>query len=88
LERTVAAGAEIIQHCVSVGGTITGEHGVGMEKDKLMPLLFSESDLEVMKLLREAFNRNSILNPQKIFPTTRSCRETGAAAISPELRKA
>jgi glycolate oxidase len=53
-----------------------------------MPLLFSESDLEVMKLLREAFNRNSILNPQKIFPTTRSCRETGAAAISPELRKA
>ena len=88
LEKTVAAGAEIIQHCVSVGGTITGEHGVGMEKDKLMPLLFSESDLEVMKLLREAFNRNSILNPQKIFPTTRSCRETGAAAISPELRKA
>ena len=88
LEKTVAAGAEIIGYCVSVGGTITGEHGVGMEKDKLMPLLFSESDLEVMKLLREAFNRNSILNPQKIFPTTRSCRETGAAAIPPGLRKA
>jgi glycolate oxidase len=52
-----------------------------------MPLLFSETDLAVMYDLREAFNRNSVLNPQKIFPTTRSCRETGTAAIHPSLRK-
>jgi glycolate oxidase len=88
LEKTVAAGADILAYCVSVGGTITGEHGVGMEKDKLMSLLFTESDMDVMKSLREAFNKASILNPQKIFPTTRSCRETGAAAIPPMMRKA
>jgi glycolate oxidase len=87
LEKTIAAGAEILEHCVSVGGSITGEHGVGMEKDKLMPLLFTESDMDVMKSLREAFNPNSLFNPGKIFPTTRSCRETGAAAISPQMRK-
>ena len=87
LQRTIAAGAEILAYCVSVGGTITGEHGVGMEKDKLMSLLFSENDMEVMKSLREAFNKSSILNPSKIFPTTRSCRETGAASIPPLMRK-
>ena len=87
LEQTIAAGADILAYCVSVGGTITGEHGVGMEKNNLMPLLFSETDLAVMRDLREAFNRKSILNPQKIFPTTRSCRETGTAAIHPSLRK-
>ena len=81
LEKTIAAGADILAYCVSVGGTITGEHGVGMEKNNLMPLLFTETDMDVMKDLREAFNRNSILNPQKIFPTTRSCRETGSAAF-------
>jgi glycolate oxidase len=87
LEKTIAAGADILQYCVSVGGTITGEHGVGMEKDKLMPLLFSETDMDVMKSLREAFNPNGLFNPGKIFPTTRGCRETGAAVIPPELRK-
>lgn len=87
LEKTIAAGAEILGHCVSVGGTITGEHGVGMEKDKLMPMLFTETDMDVMKSLREAFNPKSLFNPRKIFPTTRSCRETGAGAIPPELRK-
>jgi glycolate oxidase len=88
LERTIAAGADILAYCVSVGGTITGEHGVGMEKNNLMPLLFSQTDLAVMFDLREAFNRHSVLNPHKIFPTTRSCRETGSAAIHPSLRKA
>ena len=87
LEKTIAAGADILAYCVSVGGTITGEHGVGMEKNNLMPLLFTETDMDVMKDLREAFNRKSILNPQKIFPSTRSCRETGSAAIHPSLRK-
>ncbi len=76
VKRTHEAGAEILRRCVSVGGTITGEHGVGMEKNELMPLLFSEDDLDVMKRVHDAFNPQSVLNPHKIFPTPRSCRET------------
>jgi len=79
--RTLAAGREILEYCVSVGGSITGEHGVGMEKSELMPMLFTADDLEVMARLRNAFNPDSILNPQKIFPITRSCRETSGAAL-------
>ncbi|MCI0353499.1 MAG: FAD-binding protein, partial [Acidobacteria bacterium] len=67
-QRTLAAGTEILQYCVSVGGSITGEHGVGMEKNELMPLLFTGDDLEVMTRLRNAFNPRSILNPQKVLP--------------------
>jgi glycolate dehydrogenase FAD-linked subunit len=77
--RTMAAAREILQYCVRVGGSLTGEHGVGMEKNELMPLLFTEDDLDVMARLRAVFNPRSTLNPQKMFPTTRSCRETNAA---------
>ena len=66
---------------MSVGGSITGEHGVGMEKNELMPMLFTADDLEVMARLRNAFNPDSLLNPQKMFPTTRSCRETTGASL-------
>jgi len=86
LKRTVAAGADILAYCVSLGGSITGEHGVGMEKNALMPLLFNETDLDVMLRLHNAFNPG-VLNPQKVFPTPRSCRETGSASIPPELRR-
>jgi glycolate oxidase len=79
VERTHQAGRMILQYCVDCGGTITGEHGVGMEKNELMPLLFSDDDLEVMKRVHDAFNPNSVLNPQKLFPTPRSCRETNIA---------
>jgi glycolate oxidase len=51
-----------------------------MEKNELMPLLFTEDDLEVMQRLRDCFNPRSILNPQKIFPTARACREISASA--------
>ncbi|MGH9556038.1 MAG: FAD-linked oxidase C-terminal domain-containing protein [Terriglobales bacterium] len=78
-QRTLAAGKEILEYCVRVGGSITGEHGVGMEKNELMPLMFNEQDLEVMTRLRNAFNPRSILNPQKVLPATRSCRETLAS---------
>ena len=79
-ERTLAAGKEILAFCVSVGGSITGEHGVGMEKNEIMSLLFSEDDLEVMRRLHDAFKPGSMLNPEKIFPSTRSCREIAASA--------
>jgi len=76
LELVQEAGAEILEWCVKAGGSITGEHGVGLEKRNLMPLLFTEDDLEVMLSLRNAFNPAGVLNPGKLFPTTRMCRET------------
>ena len=79
VQRTHDAGREILQYCCSVGGSITGEHGVGMEKNELMSMLFSDDDIEVMIRLHNAFNAASVLNPQKLFPTTRSCRETMAS---------
>jgi glycolate oxidase len=74
-QRTLNAGREILEFCIAVGGSITGEHGVGMEKQDLMCSLFSESEREVMTRLRHCFNPNSVLNPQKLLPSTRTCRE-------------
>ena len=72
---TVQAADEIIEFCIQVGGSITGEHGVGMEKDRLMPLLFSEIDLELMRRVRDVFNPDGLLNPGKILPTSKGCGE-------------
>ena len=72
---TVAASDEIIAFCVQAGGSITGEHGVGMEKDRLMPLLFSSADLDLMQRVRGVFNPEGLLNPGKIFPTSKGCGE-------------
>ncbi len=76
VRRTHEAGSEILQYCIEVGGSITGEHGVGMEKNEMMPLLFTGDDLNVMQRLHDAFNPRNLLNPGKVFPTSRSCRET------------
>jgi glycolate oxidase len=73
--RAVAAGSEIIRCCIDMGGSITGEHGVGMEKDHLMPFLFSESDLKLMRGVRDVFNPVGLLNPGKIFPSSKACGE-------------
>jgi glycolate oxidase len=77
-QKTIAAGREILEYCVSVGGSITGEHGVGMEKMDMMDVLFNEDDLTVMHRLKDVFNPDGALNPQKMLPTTRRCRETMA----------
>lgn len=74
--RTLKAGEEILQYCIDVGGSITGEHGVGMEKIDMMPKLFSAASLDVMKRLRNVFNPRGTLNPMKLIPGARSCRET------------
>ncbi len=79
VERTHEAARLILQRCVEAGGTITGEHGVGMEKNELMPLMFSAADLEVMQRVRDALNPQSVLNPHKLLPMPRSCRETNIA---------
>jgi len=73
--RAIAAGTEIIRCCIDMGGSITGEHGVGMEKDHLMPYLFSEADLALMRRVRDAFNPAGLLNPGKILPSAKACGE-------------
>jgi len=80
LERVMAAGAEILQLCVSLGGVLTGEHGVGNEKRDFMGLLFDEPDLRAMLRLREVFNPDGVCNPGKIFPVTRACTESNPRA--------
>jgi glycolate oxidase len=74
-ERVKAAGNEIMTHCVSVGGALTGEHGVGMEKNELMPLMFTPDDLALMGRMRGAFNPAGRLNPGKVLPMGKACGE-------------
>ncbi len=75
--RTRQAAQEIMEYCIAAGGSITGEHGVGMEKNNLMSRLFTTDDLEIMQRLRRAFDPESLLNPHKLFPTPSLCREAG-----------
>jgi glycolate oxidase len=78
-ERVVAAGAEIMKLCADVGGSISGEHGIGLEKADFMPFVFSPADLALMQRIKAAFNPGSLCNPGKIFPTSKSCGEVGVA---------
>jgi glycolate dehydrogenase FAD-linked subunit len=73
--RVVEAGSEILAFCISLGGSLTGEHGIGMEKNELMSLLFTEEDLTVMGRLKSVFNPGGRFNPAKLFPTTKGCGE-------------
>jgi glycolate oxidase len=68
LANILTAAGEILKVCVEAGGTLTGEHGVGLEKKEFMPLVFSEADMVAMKQVRNAFAPNNRLNPGKIFP--------------------
>ena len=81
--RVVAAGAEIMKVCAEVGGSISGEHGIGLEKSDFMPFIFSEADLAFMQRLKIAFNPTGLCNPGKVFPTRKSCGEAGAVAYRP-----
>jgi glycolate oxidase len=71
----VAAGGEIMRHCVDVGGALTGEHGIGMEKNELMPLIFTPDDLALMERVRSSFNPDGRLNPGKVLPMGKGCGE-------------
>ncbi len=66
---------EILTFCLDVGGSITGEHGVGADKSSQMPKMFSDVDLDTMQLVRCAFDPNNLCNPNKVFPTPRLCGE-------------
>lgn len=81
LERTEAMGGKILELCVEVGGTITGEHGVGIEKVDQMCTQFSSAELEQMHAVKAAFDPHSLLNPGKAVPTLHRCAEFGAMHV-------
>src|SRR5712691_11615012 len=81
--RVVEAGAQIMRLCAEVGGSISGEHGIGLEKADFMPFIFSAEDLEFMRRLKHAFNPTGRCNPGKVFPTRKSCGEAGPVAYKP-----
>jgi len=81
LERAEEFGAEILRLCVEVGGVLTGEHGVGVEKRDLMPSMFSEADLDQQQRLKCAFDERGLLNPGKVFPTLHRCAELGRVHV-------
>ena len=81
LERAEAFGAEILRLCVEVGGVLTGEHGVGVEKRDLMPEMFGEIDLAQQQRLKCAFDPEGLLNPGKVFPTLHRCAELGRVHV-------
>jgi glycolate oxidase len=75
LDRVVEAGAATLRACIELGGSITGEHGVGLEKKAYIGLLFTDADLEAMTRVRTAFDPDNRFNPAKLFPTPASCGE-------------
>ncbi|HSG96240.1 MAG TPA: FAD-linked oxidase C-terminal domain-containing protein, partial [Afifellaceae bacterium] len=81
LERAEKFGADILRCCVEVGGVLTGEHGVGVEKRDLMPEMFTEVDLNQQQRLKCAFDPDGLLNPGKVFPTLHRCAELGRMHI-------
>jgi len=81
LEKAEEFGAEILKLCVEVGGVLTGEHGVGVEKRDLMGTMFSEDDLKQQQRLKCAFDPEGLLNPGKVFPTLHRCAELGRVHI-------
>ncbi len=77
LDKAEAFGSDILKLCVEVGGVLTGEHGVGIEKRDLMPAMFSEIDLNQQQRLKCAFDAQGLLNPGKVFPQLHRCAELG-----------
>jgi glycolate oxidase len=80
-QRVLDCGEEIMRACVDAGGTITGEHGVGLEKRNFMPWIFNEGDMEAMGRLKQVFGANERFNPCKAFPTSKGCGEIHSGAL-------
>ena len=78
VEKVVRAGADILRKCVDVGGTLTGEHGVGLEKQPYLPWVMSEADIRAQRSLKRAFDPKYQLNPGKIFPPDPIARPSSA----------
>jgi glycolate oxidase subunit GlcD len=80
--RVKEAGRELMETCVRAGGTITGEHGVGLDKRDFLPLIFSEDDMDAMLRVRKAFDPEGLCNPGKIIPMLRGCGEARAVSTT------
>ncbi len=85
VKRVMEASGEILEACLDAGGSVTGEHGIGIEKIRYMNKMFRESDLEAMRQLRDAFNPDNRLSPDKMLPTAGAC---GMEQIHPGRRAA
>jgi glycolate oxidase len=81
LDKAEAFGADILRLCVEVGGVLTGEHGVGVEKRDLMPVMFSAIDLAHQQRIKCAFDPDLLLNPGKVFPVLHRCAELGRVHV-------
>ena len=81
LKKTEEFGAKILEMCIQVGGTITGEHGVGIEKINQMCLQFKTGELEIFHAVKAAFDPDGLLNPGKAVPSLRRCAEHGAMHV-------
>jgi glycolate oxidase len=81
LERTEELGGRILELCIAVGGTITGEHGVGVEKINQMCVQFNAAELEQFHAIKRAFDPHGLLNPGKAIPTLQRCAEFGAMHV-------
>jgi glycolate oxidase len=79
VKRVLAASREILEECIAVGGSVTGEHGIGVEKIDFMPKLFSQEDLGMMMRLKSAFNPEGRCSPRKMLPTAGACIEPSKA---------
>ncbi len=84
LEEVFAAGEEIVRLSLSVGGVLSGEHGIGLEKRQFMPLLFQPADLDAQRVLRDAFDQDGVANPHKVLPTGASCGDVQGMTRLPE----
>ena len=80
-QRALETSHEILRMCIRMGGTISGEHGVGLEKRSMMLEPYEPADLEVMERLKHAFNPDGLLNPEKILPGGGACREASPAQM-------
>jgi glycolate oxidase len=88
MERVLAAGTEIIHACVAAGGTLSGEHGIGLEKRDHMPLVFTPDDLAAQHRLRDAFDPDHVFNPQKVLPAGSRCADLQGVAVGDARRRA
>ena len=75
MKRVLVASHEILDECIRLGGSVTGEHGIGIEKMEFMPKLFSPEDLAAMVALRQTFNPDGLCNPSKMLPGGAGCIE-------------
>ena len=81
LERVLAASDELVRLCVDAGGSLSGEHGIGLEKRDFMPLVFTAEDLDAQACLRTAFDPDGRMNPRKVLPDGARCGDYAAAAL-------